>query len=204
MAHKPKPSPVGEGGTRRVTDEVSQNETNPCRGFMRHDIVSDRRGRRALHGLCAIPSEHHNFSSCGAGFHRGAISSTGGGYHPSAGGSLADRISLRGRPSPRPGEASKKSTSDRGTNQNLRRTNGERKLPLKAKKKEARCSHFLPWVAILFLGSFWGVWGTFFKKSPTKTASFFLKQARRGSISFCRGGRRGICRREPRRRRRWR
>ena len=58
--------------------------------------------------------------------------------------------------------------SGRGRNQSLYCSNGERKLPYAAQKKEVLCSHFLPWVAILFLGSFWGVWGTFFKKSPTK------------------------------------
>ena len=72
------------------------------------------------------------YSSCGAGYHREAISSTAGGYHPAARESLADRISLRGRPSPRPGEASKKSTSDRGRDQNLYCSTGARKLPLKA------------------------------------------------------------------------
>ena len=84
------------------------------------------------------------YSSCGAGYHREAISSTAGGYHPSARESLADRISLRGRPSPRPGEASKKSISERGTNRSLYCSAGTRKLPFSAQKKEVRCSHFLP------------------------------------------------------------
>ena len=108
------------------------------------------------------------YSSCGAGFHREAISSTVGGYHPSARGNLADRISLRGRPRPRPGEASKKSTSERGTNQSLYCTNGERKLPYAAQKKAARCSHFLPRVAIPLFGEFLGGVGDFFQKVPHK------------------------------------
>ena len=106
------------------------------------------------------------YSSCGAGFHRGAISSTAGGYHPAARENLADRISLRGRSSPRPGEASKKSMSGRGRDRSLYCTNGERKLPSTAQKKEARCSHFLPWVAILFVGEFWGSSRGLFQKSP--------------------------------------
>ena len=38
------------------------------------------------------------------------------------------------------------------------------KVPLLRAKKEARCSHFLPWVAIPFLGSFGGARGAFFKR----------------------------------------
>ena len=76
------------------------------------------------------------YSSCGAGYHRGAISSTAGGYHPAARFSLADRISLRGRLSPRPGEASKKSTSGRGRNPSLYCSTGARKLPFAARNKE--------------------------------------------------------------------
>ncbi len=166
-------------------------------------------GRQKLVHLDRAINDRPYFSSCGAGYHRGAISSTAGGYHLSARESLADRISLRGRPSPRPGEASKKSTSERGRNSSLYCSNGTRKLPPAAQKKEARCSHFLLRVAILFVGSFWGVWGTFFKKSPTKTprpnpASLtrVLIPQRRSAERGARGrGRRGGRRRGERERR---
>ena len=134
-------------------------------------------GRQKLVHLGRAINDRPYYSSCGAGFHREAISSTAGGYHPAARESLADRISLRGRPSPRPGEASKTSMSGRGTNQSLYCSNGERKLPLKARKKEARCSHFLPWVAILFVGEFWGSSRGLFQKSPRINYALILLKA---------------------------
>ena len=117
-----KGSPSGGAPAKRVRGE---EKPSPSR-FASHLSQGER---LILVALGRAINDRPYYSSCGAGYHREAISSTAGGYHPAARESLADRISLRGRPSPRPGEASKKSTSDRGRDQNLYCSTGTRKLP---------------------------------------------------------------------------
>ena len=81
-------SPSGGAPAKRVRGE---EKPSPSR-YASHLSQGERLILVALDRANIV---RHNFSPCGAGFHREAISSTIGGFHPSARESLADRISLR-------------------------------------------------------------------------------------------------------------
>ena len=93
---------VKGGGKCGAFDGRSLRDLGICAHFILHALSFHRyRGPPSLPegGL----SNHRTplyLSPCGAGFHRGAISSTVGGFHPSARESLADRISLRAKRAP--------------------------------------------------------------------------------------------------------
>ena len=105
------------------------------------------------------------YSPCGAGFHREAISSTAGGYHPSAAFRRQDIIAWAAKPTPgrgfeevyeRTGHKPKSALHKRRAKTPLRRTKqGMTMFALPSEGSNLFC-----------LGSFWGRGGLFSKSPP--------------------------------------
>ena len=151
-------------------------------------------GRLMLVCLGRAINDRPYYSPCGAGFHREAISSTAGGYHPSAAFRRQDIIAWAAKPTPgrgfeevyeRTGHKPKSALHKRRAKTPLRRTKqGMTMFALPSEGSNLFC-----------LGSFWGRGGLFSKSPPQIPSSEKRNEGRgEGKNRKKRGGREcGYC-----------